>query len=160
MEVAAGPLSAAERMRLYRQRKRQAQCNIPKTPAKRQKTYREVNKTKIANDKKQYRKLHKTQVAEQNRKKLANPTYIHAVSVIKLTGFKITKNGISLDLMLDFLGYSPMENDKPNLNASTSMYFNTSFSNQSKRPRLESNDDTSDDSDNENKETAKDIANW
>lgn len=88
--------------------------------------------------------LKSNKFVESKWKKLAKPVYMHSINVIKLTGFKITKTGISLDLCMDFMGYTPIEEQAAE-NNKRSAYFLSEYVVQAKKAKKD--DDNSSDSD-------------
>ena len=40
---------------------------------------------------------------------LLQPSYLHAMLLVQIRGFKITKSGVSLDMSLESFAYSPIE---------------------------------------------------
>ncbi|XP_055904177.1 uncharacterized protein LOC129939988 [Eupeodes corollae] len=78
-------------------------------------------------------------IVESKWEKLSTPNYMYSVIIVKFTGFKITKSGLSLDLAVDCLLYKKMQrsHEKPE-----SSYLRASVV--VKRRATESDDDSSD----------------
>lgn len=56
--------------------------------------------------------MQKGEIIESKWKYIAKPSYLYSALILKLTGFKITKNGISLDIIVECLLYNKMAVDK------------------------------------------------